>query len=174
MTDFFNIDYLKSGTEKQKEAFETLNNHLIFQRLSPFTPVLVGTFPININVASSDLDIACHWQNKQEFIDLITNKFSVETNFQLIEKEISGYETVIANFYLNHFEIEIFEQNIPVHNQNGFLHMIIEDKILKEKGEDFRQQIIALKQNGLKTEPAFAQLLHLDGNPYEALLKYKV
>lgn len=171
MTDFFTLDYLKSGTEKQKEAFETLNNHLIFQKLSSFTPILIGTYPINVTIDSSDLDIACFLQNKEEFIDLITNEFSSETNFQLSEKIISGHHTIIANFYIESFEIEVFGQNIPVSQQYGFRHMIIEDKILKEKGEDFRQQIIALKKSGYKTEPAFAKLLHLEGNPYEALLK---
>jgi hypothetical protein len=51
--------------------------------------------------------------------------------------------------------------------------MIIEHRVLIEKGEKFRQEIIKLKRQGLKTEPAFAKLLGLDGNPYEALLKLR-
>ena len=56
----------------------------------------------------------------------------------------------------------------------GYLHMVIEYKILLQKGESFRQQVIALKQSGLKTEPAFAQLLGLPGNPYTALLEFNI
>ncbi|MNK30599.1 hypothetical protein D3C87_490190 [compost metagenome] len=52
--------------------------------------------------------------------------------------------------------------------------MLIEHQILQEKGEDFRLKIIALKRNGYKTEPAFAKLLNLQGNPYLDLLKYEV
>ena len=52
--------------------------------------------------------------------------------------------------------------------------MIIEYKILELHGEVFRQEIIKLKSKGLKTEPAFAKLLGLVGNPYEELLNYKV
>ena len=51
--------------------------------------------------------------------------------------------------------------------------MIIEAEILEEKGEDFRQKIIELKKSGIKTEPAFAQLLNLKGDPYEALINFK-
>jgi len=50
------------------------------------------------------------------------------------------------------------------------IDMIIEYRILLEKGEDFRKQLIELKRQGLKTEPAFALLLGLEGNPYTELL----
>lgn len=48
--------------------------------------------------------------------------------------------------------------------------MIIEAEILAQLDNDFRQQIITMKTNGWKTEPAFAQVLGLEGDPYEALL----
>ncbi len=51
--------------------------------------------------------------------------------------------------------------------------MIIEHKILSSKNDKFRAEIIQLKKEGLKTEPAFARLLGLQGNPYEELLKVK-
>jgi hypothetical protein len=50
--------------------------------------------------------------------------------------------------------------------------MITEFRILQLRGEEFRHDIIALKKSGLKTEPAFASLLGLSGDPYEALLNY--
>jgi len=49
--------------------------------------------------------------------------------------------------------------------------MLIENKILEQEGKQFRKKIIALKEQGYKTEPAFATLLGLEGNPYEALLE---
>ena len=50
--------------------------------------------------------------------------------------------------------------------------MIIEHHILQQEGEDFKRKVVALKESGMKTEPAFAQLLGLDGDPYLALLEY--
>ncbi|WP_343330978.1 DUF4269 domain-containing protein [Polaribacter staleyi] len=58
-----------------------------------------------------------------------------------------------------------------VKTQNAYRHMIVENKILKEKGFEFKQSIKKLKSNGTKTEPAFAKLLGLEGNPYTELLK---
>ncbi|CAA7391075.1 DUF4269 domain-containing protein [Chryseobacterium fistulae] len=64
----------------------------------------------------------------------------------------------------------ILEQNKPTIEQNAYRHMIAEYKILEEKGEDFKQKIVKLKKEGMKTESAFGMLLNLE-NPYEDLLK---
>lgn len=52
--------------------------------------------------------------------------------------------------------------------------MIIEDQILASKDENFRLEIIKLKQKGYKTEPAFGLLLGLKNDPYLELLNYKI
>lgn len=171
MTDFLNIEYLKSGNEKQQKVYKTLKLNAVLEKLSQFTPVLVGTIPINIDILSSDLDIACFWKDKNHFIEIVKNSFGGQKEFQISETAIYNETTIIATFLLDDFEIEIFGQNIPVSQQNGFRHMIIENKILEEQGEEFRQKIIELKKQGYKTEPAFALLLGLKGNSYDELLK---
>ncbi len=50
--------------------------------------------------------------------------------------------------------------------------MIKEYEILEKEGEEFRKQIINLKEKGWKTEPAFAKLLGLKEDPYLELLNY--
>lgn len=64
----------------------------------------------------------------------------------------------------------MFGQNQPVREQYGYLHLVKEAEILTIMGNDFRNDIIELKCSGLKTEPAFAKLLKLQGDPYTALL----
>lgn len=172
--DFENIDYLKTGNERQKKVFEVLTQNNIMPLLQEFDPILVGTFPIHIDIATSDLDIICYWKNKPEFISKIKEHFSNKEKFTIREVTELDSEAVVANFEIDHFEIEIFGQNIPTKNQNGYRHMIIENEIIKLKGEDFRLQIIELKKKGLKTEPAFGQLLGLGDNPYQELLDYKI
>ena len=174
MTDFKEINYLKSGTERQQKAFEVLNENLILQKLSDFDATLIGTIPINIDIASSDLDIACYWNDKKHFIEILKNTFSKENDFKLYERDINSSQSVVATFFVNDFEIEIFGQNLPVSEQFGYRHMMIEAAILNKYGEDFRRKIIELKESGVKTEPAFAQLLELKGNPYQALLNFKI
>ncbi|SNS00969.1 DUF4269 domain-containing protein [Flavobacterium sp. ov086] len=159
MIDFNNINYLKTGNPKQIQAFEVLTQNKILLNLAEFNPVLVGTIPINIDIENSDLDIICYWKNKADLIEKINAFFGSKNEFQIRETLINNQETVIANFKINDFEIEIFGQNIPTKNQNGYKHMLIEYEILKVKDENFRLEIIKLKQNGYKTEPAFAYLL---------------
>ncbi|MES2445583.1 MAG: DUF4269 domain-containing protein [Bacteroidota bacterium] len=171
MIDFLKIDYLKDGNERQKAAFEVLTKHLVFEKLKNFNPILTGTIPINIDIPESDLDIICFYPNKVDFIDRIVKNFGQEKNFQLKKTIIHDNETVIANFWIDEFEIEIFGQNIPTTAQNAYKHMIIEQQILTKMGEEFRLKIIKLKNDGYKTEPAFAMLLGLSGNPYNALLQ---
>ncbi|WP_199118417.1 DUF4269 domain-containing protein [Pedobacter sp. ASV28] len=174
MINFENIEYLKTGTQSQQQAYQTLNDHQVIDKLQPFDPILTGTFPININIENSDLDIVCYWENKQQFMDTLNSSFSKAQCFQIRETLIKGQETVVCNFRINHFEIEVFGQNIPSESQNAYRHMLIEHQILQSEGEDFRLKIIELKKNGYKTEPAFAKLLGLDGNPYHILLAYQV
>lgn len=174
MTDFTNIEYLKNGNQIQVQAFEVLTQNKILSNLSEFDPILVGTIPINIDIENSDLDIICHWKNKTEFIEKLNSVFRQENEFTIREIFLDNKESIVVNFRIQGFEIEIFGQNIPSKNQNGYKHMIIEHEILQAKGENFRLEIIKLKQNGYKTEPAFAFLLGLKGDPYAKLLEYKV
>ena len=174
MTDFKNIAYLKTGNQKQQLAFEVLTKHKVLENLADFDPILVGTIPINIDIENSDLDIICYWKNKLDFIERIKQLFEKETNFTIRKIVIDNQESVVANFFIDAFEIEIFGQNIPTELQNGYKHMIIEDKILRSRDENFRLEIVKLKEKGIKTEPAFGLLLGLKGNIYQELLDFKI
>ncbi|KOS04916.1 diadenosine tetraphosphate hydrolase [Flavobacterium akiainvivens] len=171
--DFLDISYLKQGSATQQRVHTVLTESGIIHKLSAYTPVLAGTTPLTIDIEGSDLDILCYYRDYDGFISHINNLFSGHERFSIRTKNINGHESVIANFFVGGFEVEIFGQTIPVTQQYGYRHMIKEYEILKEKGEDFRLHIVALKQQGIKTEPAFALLLGLEGNPYEALLTYK-
>lgn len=173
MVDFKDISYLKDGNNRQKSAYQTLINHRVFEKLAAFNPILTGTIPINIDIPESDLDIICYWQNVTHFITELEKSFSKEQSFNLRQETINAQKTVIANVWIGDFEIEIFGQNTPTVEQNAYKHLLVEYQILEEKGENFRQKVVALKKQGNKTEPAFAKLLGLEGNPYISLLNYK-
>lgn len=170
MIDFTKLDYLKIGNEKQKRAYEVLTKYKIFEVLEYYSPILAGTIPIEIDVEGSDLDIICEVEDKIEFEKILVKNFS-EFDLKIEKITIKEEKSIICNFELEEFPIEIFAQNIPTISQNAYRHMIAEYKVLQEKGEEFKQKIIDLKKKGIKTEPAFGMLLGLE-NPYEDLLKF--
>lgn len=169
--DFKNIDYLRVGSERQKEAYEVLTQNEILVSLKEFDPILIGTIPINIDIEKSDLDIVCHFTDVDYFCKQLKERFDNRKNFKLWENLSQGSLAIVCNFFIDNFEIEIFGQNIPTNQQRGYRHMIIEYKLLRERGNEFRERIIKLKEKGFKTEPAFAYELGLKGDPYEALLE---
>lgn len=173
MIDFTHIDYLKTGNQRQQKAYTELKRLSILEDLEAYNPILTGTIPIGIDLPESDLDIICECSDHKAFARIISSLYSDQPNFQLRIKEWNGLKSVIATFRTTAFEIEIFGQNCPTTDQNAYKHMLIEHEILMEKGDAFKKQIILLKQNGLKTEPAFAHLLELSGDPYTELLKLK-
>ena len=172
--NFKNIEYLKHGNVRQKLAFYEIRYHRIFEILEKYNPILTGTIPIGIDLPESDLDIICECENHSEFKNCLTKKFSEKENFKVYSKNQNGIKSTIAEFKTDNFLFEIFGQNIPTEKQNAYRHMIIENKILNEKGADFKKKIKKLKAKGLKTEPAFAELLGLKGNPYTELLKLEI
>lgn len=169
--DFKDIEYLKNGNTKQQAAYKVLKEAYVIDKLKKYDPILVGTIPINIDVDNSDLDIICCYTDKYEFIATLKNEFSQEKKFTIRQNDTPN--NVVCNFFIDNFEIEVFGQNTPTSQQNGYRHMLIEYKILQEKDEAFRQEIINLKKQGIKTEPAFARLLKIEGDPYIELLKYE-
>ena len=169
MINFLDIAYLKSGNEKQKKAYQFLTVNAILDKLAKYKPIVVGTIPINIDIENSDLDIICYAQDRENFRNDLVHHFQQEKDFVISENQ--KLDSLKANFFIDDFEIEIFGQSIPTEKQNAYRHMIIEHRILLQKGEDFRKQIIELKNQGYKTEPAFAKLLDLEGDAYEELLK---
>ena len=171
--NFDNITYLQNGNTKQKQAYVTLTDNQVLFKIQKFDPILVGTIPISIDIEKSDLDIICYFKSKKDFKKSILLHFSTQKNFTIREQMISGNLAIVANFTINQFEIEIFGQNIPVKQQLGYRHMIIEYQLLRQFGESFRQQIIELKEQGHKTEAAFGIVLGLTTDPYIESLKFE-
>jgi hypothetical protein len=77
---------------------------------------------------------------------------------------------VISNFRVGKLPLELFAQSRPTEEQNAYRHMVAEARLLREGGEEALIAIRHMKQEGMKTEPAFGQYFHLDDDPYETLL----
>lgn len=164
------IAYLAHGNERQRKAHRTLENLQVLHILRDYTPVLVGTIPIAIDVAGSDLDIVCEVHDLAAFEQLVTQAFGRQQGFRLKRKRVNDLPTIVANFEAG-FPIEIFAQPRPVAEQNAYRHMAVQARLLALGGEKARQEIQGLKRTGLKTEPAFTRYFNIQGDPFEALLE---
>lgn len=174
MIDFTNIEYLKEGNDRQRSTYIVLTELSLFEHLQEYKPILTGTIPIGIDIPKSDLDIICQCSNHLKFAETLNSLYSDEKKYQIRTSKWNDLESTIATFHSGKFEIEIFGQDCPTENQSAYRHMIIEHKILNSKDDKFRADIIQMKKEGMKTEPAFARLLGLQGNPYEELLQWEI
>jgi len=170
MQNYRNIQYLKSGTPVQQSAYQAITELGILEILEAYDPILVGTIPIAIDIPRSDLDIICQVYNFDEFCKLIHTHFGACTDYNLRKKSGQNGLILVVNFEFMGFVFEIYATSAQTESLNGYRHMIIESRIIDLLGDTFRKEVITLKLKGMKTEPAFAKLLHLIGDPYEALL----
>ncbi|WP_047982782.1 DUF4269 domain-containing protein [Ornithinibacillus californiensis] len=169
---FDSLRVLKDGTEKQQRAYKAIHQLNIMNDLADFNPIVCGTIPIGIGVDQSDLDIIMEVYDGENFKRRIYQLYHSQTGFRLKDSFIRGKKVVKANFQFNGFEFELFGQAQAVPEQNAYVHMVIEFELLK-KYPTIREKIIRLKQQGVKTEPAFCQVLGIScDDPYEDLLVY--
>ena len=173
MKDWHDISYLRKGTPIQREVYDVITSINVMGFLAGFSPVLAGTFPIGINIPGSDLDIICSFNDQSRFLNVIRENFQYESDFSLNTKNIRGQESVIARYRYKDYKIEIFGQSLRVEDQYAYRHMIIESKLLEERGEAFRKKVLDLKIKGHSTEEAFAIVLGIKRDPYEGLLTFE-
>jgi len=176
MPDWFDLRYLLAGTARQQQAYAALHSLNLPAALLDFDPVLAGTIPLAIDVPGSDLDIICEVPAgaAPQFRQQLREHYGALPAFTLKESVINGTDSVVCNFRHPDFELEIFGQARPVRQQNAYRHMVVEARVLAAGGVAWQQAVRRLKEQGIKTEPAFAQLLGLAGDPYVALLTLEI
>ena len=152
------------------EFEEVLVESGVLVKLSEFQPIVIGTPPLGIALPSSDIDIACEAADLNRFHDRAKAEFEHMAAFQSRSYEIRQRPTVIVNFEFREWPIELFCQAIPVEQQMGVRHFLVERRLL-DLHPRLRSLVLEAKRGGLKTEPAFAQVLRLPGDPYEAMLR---
>jgi len=161
-----------NGTPRQQAAFHAMQLAGIRRIMADYDPLLVGTIPLAIDIDSSDLDIIHRAADKFQFAHVVHENFSRCAGFSYRVEEVRGKLSFIANFQAHGFQFELFAQNVPVLEQAAYRHMLVEYRLLEIGGSDARATIRELKQNGVKTEPAFAEYFGIQGDdPFEALLK---
>ena len=151
--------------ERNKRVYEAVVESLVLEKFKDHEPLIVGTFPLGLEQKNSDIDILLSSNNFPELKEKIEDQFSEYENFSI---EIKN-DFLLSRFSLNQIPFEIYCSSISSSSQRAFRHFQVEERLLKLGGNWFREKVLALRREGLKTEPAFAQALNLLGDPYEAL-----
>ncbi|MBC6610990.1 DUF4269 domain-containing protein [Hymenobacter sp. BT507] len=172
MPDCTDLAALLAGDARQQQAYHTLQALGIIPTLRAFDPVLAGTLPLGIATPASDLDIICavYPEQQQAFRELLRLHYADLPGFVLRETVGQQLPAVVCGFQYQAFAVEVFGQACPSRQQYAVRHLLVEHRVLEAGGKSWREAVQQLKQQGMKTEPAFAHLLGLPGNPYEALL----
>lgn len=143
----------------------------LLRDLAPFAPAIVGTFPLGLQIEGSDLDLACTCDDLDAFERALRASLAaLGAGPARFERVPLAPEAVVAAVAWDGLELEIFCQPLPVHEQAGFRHLVIEGRLLAIGGAALRARVLEHKRAGAKTEPAFARVLGLEGDPYEAVL----
>ena len=154
------------NVEKNSKLFLALHGSKVLKTFKNYNPLVSGTFPLDIAVKNSDIDIIMSSENLDALADLIEENYKTEHAFKLQRSQTN----VIAEFQSQGFVFELYAEQKPASLQNAHLHFILEERLLKLASTDFKKQIVQLKEAGVKTEPAFAEALGLTGDAYQALL----
>ncbi|WP_102028404.1 DUF4269 domain-containing protein [Salirhabdus sp. Marseille-P4669] len=168
---FDSLGVLRTGNPRQQLAYENIIKLNILKDFKDYNPTLCGTIPLNIDVENSDLDIIMEAYHLNAFKEKIIRRYGHLSKFRITEKVIRERKVVKANFLYGGFEFELFGQPQPVCEQNAYLHMVIENALLKVDSS-MRQKVRDLKRKGYKTEPAFCKLLNIPGDPYDEFIQF--
>lgn len=141
----------------------------VLERLAAFDPHVAGTPPLGLDLPSSDIDILCHAPDPAQFAGAVWRAFADRPGFAMWQWRGKD-RPIVARFHCADWVFELFGEARPVAEQLGWRHFRIEQRLLALGGAGFRDAVLALRRAGAKTEPAFAQLLGLAGDPYAALL----
>lgn len=169
LPDFRDWSRLANGSADQRRAHDVLTRHRLFDRLAGWDAGLAGTFPLDIAVPGSDLDILVHAPTPDRLASHLDQEFGGESGYARRMIQVADGPALVAGFALDGMPVEIFVQALPVERQMAWRHMLVEARLLALR-PSLRPKIKALKAAGMKTEPAFCHLLSLEGDAYAALL----
>ena len=144
----------------------------VLQHFKSYTPLVVGTYPLNLETLQSDIDIilsSIHLNElEKSLIDFCSKFLDFKFSKTLIQNEI----TLLINFTFQNKAFELFTQSNLSIDQHAFRHFFIEERLLKIGGAGFKEKIMSFRNSGHKTEPSFCLALGLSSDDsYNYLLE---
>lgn len=156
--------------EKNLPVWKALQESKILELFKSNNPLVAGTFPLGLESQDSDLDIVMGSDDLKRIEKDLEHHFSHCESFHTIHQFVDGLDTLICNFVFNTIPFEVFVQDRNSVKQTAYRHYLIEERLLKLGGASFKEEILRERVLGIKTEPAFAKVLKLNGDAYSELL----
>jgi Domain of unknown function (DUF4269) len=141
----------------------------IKETLASFDWSVAGTFPLGIAVDGSDIDIVCYTTDYSTFSEAVWTAYSDYEGF-VMTYWLWPKDFTTAEFAYRGWRFELFASQVPLCRQAGKRHFDVEQRLLEMGGKALRQRVVEARESGMKTEPAFASVLRLTGDPYSAML----
>ena len=114
-----------------KPDFEHVLDTLSLLRiLRKFKPCVIGTPPLNLDVDTSDIDIACSTEDLSYFRHCSHQNFGKLNGYRCYDSVAQNLPSVIVQFNVMGWDIELCCQSIPTEQQWGVRHFRIEQRLL--------------------------------------------
>jgi predicted metalloenzyme YecM len=157
--------------EKNKRVYQAILDSKVLEILKPYKPLVAGTFPLDLALENSDVDIILTAADLESLSQFLQGQFSLFSGFKAARTDVNGEPSLTVNFTIGDVPFELFAQRVESVEQRAYLHFQVEERLLGLADAQLAPKILALRRTGAKTEPAFAQILRLAGDPYQALLE---
>lgn len=152
------------------DARAILEDAGVFAATHPFDGRFIGSIPLDLHSEGADADIVCQAEDLDVFAAAMTAAFGARPGFRAQVAPYLGRPSSIVKFGLSGLPVEVFARSEPVETHESFRHHKAALRLLALGGEGLRATVRGLKVAGLKTEPAFAAALGLEGDPALAML----
>jgi predicted metalloenzyme YecM len=156
--------------ELKAKVWQAIGESKVLKHLKELKPLIAGTFPLAVDIATSDVDVLVETKHLHELDVLLRHHYGQCEGFAVSLNEMDLLPTLVCKFIFNQVPFEIFAQDRPAIKQTAYRHFLIEERLLKFGGDAFYQKVLQARAFGLKTELAFGEVLNLDSDPYIALL----
>lgn len=126
---------------------------------------ITGTYPLNLQNEKSDIDV-CFEYKSHEAIQILEFIQGFQEWVQQPKLSIKN-NIYVFNFHFNYLNFEFYFSPESLFKQNSYVHLIIEQRLLKIFGQSLGERVKALKKDH-HTEWAFAKTLGLETNEHKS------
>jgi hypothetical protein len=130
-----------------EDWYQRVSDDGLMDALAPYSPVVVGTYPLEIAGPDDPVEIVCRAVDLPAFARTIERSHGDREGFALYGGSLDDEQAVFAEFTIDGLAVEVAAQSDHVHQRLGRATLGI-DHILTETGELARNRLRGRVANG--------------------------